>query len=59
MKGRRDFRRFGPLAREGPTLATLVRPRSENLFAEKVFGLGEKAWFRAALVGHERGGGPL
>ena len=31
VRGRPHFSRFDPLARRGPTLATLVRPRGEDL----------------------------
>ena len=51
---RRDLSRFDPSPGKVPlySLATLVRPRSEDHFCEKVFGLGEKPG-PAALVGHE------
>ena len=44
---RRDLSRFDPSPGKVPlySLATLVRPRSEDHFCEKVFGLGGKAWF--------------
>ena len=34
VRGRADFRADLTLARRGPTLATLVRPQSEDLFVE-------------------------
>ena len=47
IRSRRDFSRLTPAQPQGgPTLAILVRPRSEDLFAKRILrGLGKKAWF--------------
>ena len=51
ISSRRDFSRFD-LARGGPNLATLVRPRSEDLFAKRSSVTGKTPGL-AALVGHQ------
>ena len=51
LRSRRDFSRLDPRLRR-PTLATLVRPRSEDLFAKRSSVSGKGPGL-AALVGQE------